>query len=206
MVRNDEEITKFVLKNCGTQFSEEFIRKLNTNSQTSRLTTKYEMLEEEIIEQNKIRGIQCTQDQIDICASKAYIYAKLVSGKFLDIRPRVDSSDVLKYIIANYEDGYKYMQEAIFMKLGLNSMSSYVKGKLEGHSFFTKIAGVTNSQPSEIKKTINVSSTEVNKIKNLIFQIRAKEDEYRWVNSRIERMSYQNINYIQKKKMVKIEG
>lgn len=191
MVRSDAEITEFVLKHCNSKFSEEFTNKLSSNSQSSRLTTKYEMIEKAIIDSFKLKENTYTQEQIDESTSKAYIYAKMVSGKFLEIRPRVDSTEILDYIIKNYEDGYKYMLEAIFMKLSLNGISSYVKGKIEGNTFFTKIAGVTNSQPSEIKKAINVNTPEISKIKNLIFEIRAKEDECRWLNSRIKRNSAQ---------------
>lgn len=205
MVRNDAEITEFVLKNSNTNFTEEFIKKLSSNSQSSRLSTKYEMIKKALTDNWNSKGIKHTKEQTDIHTSKAYIYAKMVSGKFLDIRPRVDSTEVLEYIISNYEDGYKYMLEAIFMKLGTNSISSYVKGKIEGDTFFTKIAGVTNSQPSEIKKNVNSNTSEINKIKNLIFEVRAKEDECRWLNSRIERKSIQkqkkiqqyNLNYAQ---------
>lgn len=205
MVRSDAEITEFVLKNSNTNFTEEFIKKLSSNSQSSRLSTKYEMIEKALTDNWNSKGIKYTKEQTDIHTSKAYIYAKMVSGKFLDIRPRVDSTEILEYIISNYEDGYKYMLEAIFMKLGTNSISSYVKGKIEGDIFFTKIAGVTNSQPSEIKKNINSNTVEINKIKNLIFEVRAKEDECRWLNSRIERKSIQkqkkiqqyNLNYAQ---------
>src|SRR5574344_1345046 len=114
MVRSDAEITEFVLKNCDFNFSEEFINKLSSNSQSSRLVTKYELIENAIIENNRINGINYTKKQIDENASKAFIYAKIVSGKFLDIRPRVDSKETIDYIINNYEDGYKYIQEAMF--------------------------------------------------------------------------------------------
>lgn len=204
MTRDDAEITELVLKNCNTNFTEEFLKKLSANSQSSRLATKYEMIEKAIVDNFENKKIKYTKEQIDNSTSKAYIYAKMVSGRFIDIRPRVDSTEVLEYIILNYEDGYKYMLEAIFMKLGLNSISGYVKAKLEGNSFFTKIVGVTNSQPTEISKK-NPNISEINKIKNLIFEVRAKENEARWLKSRIERKNMQktrnskqyNLNYAQ---------
>lgn len=192
MVRNDEEITELIINNCKTKFPEELIKKLKTNSQTSRLSTKYEIIEKAIIENFNNRKINYTQEQVDIDTSRAYIYAKIISGRFLDIRPRTDSTQAIEYIIANYEEGYKYMLEALFMKLSINSISSYVKGKIEGNTFFTRISGVTNSQPSEIRKSINQNTIELNKIKNLLFEIRAKEDELRWIDSRIQRKSFQN--------------
>lgn len=193
MIRSDAEITEFVLKNCNTNFTEEFIKKLSSNSQTSRLSTKYEMIETAMTNNYENKKIEYTKEQLDNSTSKAYIYAKMVSGKFLDIRPRVDSTEVLEYIISNYEDGYKYMLEALFMKLGLNSISGYVKAKIEGNSFFTKIVGVTNSQPTEMVKR-NANTPQINKIKNLIFEVRAKEEETRWLNARIERKNMQKAN------------
>lgn len=184
MSRTDAEITEFVLEKCQTQFSEEFIKKLATNSQTSRLSTKYEMIETALMEDWKNKRINYTEEQLQLCASKAYIYAKMITGKFTEIRPRVDSTEVINHIILTYEQGYKYMLEAIFMKLGINSLAGYVKGKLEGNKFFTKITEVTNSQPIEIKKKTNPNKLQIGKIKNIIFEIRTKEDEYRWVESR----------------------
>lgn len=205
MSRTDAEITEYVLKKCETRFSEEFIKKLGTNSQTSRLSTKYEMIETALIEDWKSKGINYTEEQLQLCASKAYIYAKMITGKFTEIRPRVDSTEAINYIILTYEQGYKYMLEAIFMKLGINSLAGYVKGKLEGNKFFTKITEVTNSQTMEIKKKTNPNKIQISKIKNIIFEIRTKEDEFRWVESRtkiqntknkIQTNSY-NLNYAQ---------
>lgn len=187
MVRNDAEITEYVLENCENKFSEEFVKKLSSNSQSSRLSTKYDLIEETIIKTWNSEHKTYSEQDVKLNASKAYIYAKMISGKFTEIRPRVDSTEVLDYIISNYEDGYKYMQEAAFMKIGINSIPGYVKGKLEGNNFYTKIAGVTNSQPSTIKKETNNNTVKVSKIKNLIFEVRAKEDECRWLDSRIER-------------------
>lgn len=184
MLKSDAEITEFILKACKTQFPEEFVQKLQSNCQTSRLVTKYEIIENAISEDWKKRGIIYTQEDLELNASKAYVYAKMATGKFTEIRPRVDSTEVINYIILTYEQGYKYMLEAVFMKLGINSLSNYVKGKIEGSNFFTKIAEVTNSQPMEIKKENNVNKAQISRIKNIIFKIRTKEDEYRWIESR----------------------
>ena len=182
MINNDAELTKFVLQNCKINFPEEFIQKLQNNSQTSKLSTKYNIIREAIINKWKNEDIQYTQQDLDQNSCKAYVFAKTASGKFMDIRQKTDSTKVIEYILQNYEDGYKYIVEALFMKIPINNICNYVKGKIKGNIFYNKISEFTNSEPSQIN--IKASSPIIDKINTLMLKIKAKEDERKWIIKR----------------------
>lgn len=180
----DIDITEQVIKDSGIRCNNETQREnlfenLVNNSQTSLLSTKYSLIRANMEREWEQRGKRYTEEDIKIESSKAYMYAKLGPTNFGKIKPKIDSKDALTEVMSNYESGFQFIQEAVF--LSMPDISRNVKGKMAGINYVKKYGGT-------IQETATMSNPQ-SRIKDLLSQI-VKESKQ--LNTLVERIQQTN--------------
>lgn len=188
---NDEELTKKVLISCETNFSEEIIELLKINNEKMKLFSKYKKIKDYLKKTIKDESI------LEKEVSKAYIYAKLASNRFDEIKQK-QSQETLEQVIKNYDVGYKFIVEANFLKIDAEKINNYVQSKIDGNIFCNKINNIVNIPIDEDKEETDY----INQIIKLINEIEKNEKELKKLNEKIlkrkinsEKEDFYKINY-----------